>query len=105
MFHLLIHSLMTIPGGPLAKTPDSHARGLGSILGEETRSDMPHEVVTKATDLLTRQSETRHQREWTADLTVSAGRLRCPAARKERKAAPSSCPSPEDLGKGASPQD
>lgn len=32
---------MTIPGGPLAKTPDSHARGLGSILGEETRSDMP----------------------------------------------------------------
>lgn len=63
------------------------------------------EVVTKATDLLTRQSETRHQREWTADLTVSAGRLRCPAARKERKAAPSSCPSLEDLGKGASPQD
>lgn len=58
------------------------------------------EVVTKGTDLLTRQSETRHPRGWTAYLRVSAGRSRCPEARKERKAAPSSCPSLEDLGKG-----
>ena len=49
MFHFLIHSLMTIPGGPLAKTPDSHARGLGSILGEETRSDMPQLKIPHAT--------------------------------------------------------
>ena len=29
------------PGGPVAKTPSSHARGLGSIPGQGTRSHMP----------------------------------------------------------------
>ena len=29
------------PGGPVAKTPSSHARGMASIPGQGTRSHMP----------------------------------------------------------------
>lgn len=63
------------------------------------------EVVTKGTDVLTIRSETRHLRVWTADLRVSAGRSRCPEARKEGKAAPSLCPSLGDLTEQVFPQD
>ena len=65
------------------------------------------EVVAKAPDLLTIQSETRHPRGWTADPRVSAGRSQCPKARKERKSAPSSWPSLGELSgeRGVLPQD
>jgi hypothetical protein len=43
------------------------------------------EVMTKRTNILTRQSETRHQTRWTADPRVSAGRLQSPKTRKEKK--------------------
>lgn len=44
--------------------------------------------VTEGTDLLTRQSETRHLTGWTEDQRVSAGKWRCPGINRKEKLDP-----------------
>lgn len=45
-------------------------------------------VVTKGTDLLTRQNETRHLTGWTEDRKVSAGRWQYPGMDRKGKLDP-----------------
>lgn len=44
--------------------------------------------MTKGTDLLTRQNETRHRTGWTEDRRVSAGKWQCPGINRKEKLGP-----------------
>lgn len=59
---------------------------LGAV--PENLQPSPQSIVTKGTDLLTRQNETRHRTGWTEDQRVSAGKWQCPRINRKEKLDP-----------------